>query len=220
MSRTKKSLQKKFSKKTSKTTTGQCLKYEEISLKLYFEIAKSGDLKRLIKSGNPSLKECRQAWAEIVENNSKSNGQVSQVEIYKDLLEGYNSTLAELVRVRANICILYFETDDERINWLREKGYNLDTSSKSKFIESINSAMNKTNNLITRLHMRENQIKDVVSGFGSEPATLEDLIAKSNTHLGFTGCDMNMTLAQFNAYQRVIALKNRPKPKSDATGTE
>jgi hypothetical protein len=191
----------------SRNTTGTCLNYDTILLRVYLEIARTGDYSLLIVKGKVSHLQCLNAWEEIVRRNNECSGSGMEYNLYQDALEKYNYLLSEYLIAKAYLLTMIAEVDDSRIEWLKERGYHIDTSCKSKYIESINTAMRRVENLTTKMQMKVNEIKAMTERKGDKPMLFEDVIAHANTLLGFTACNRDTTLAEYNSYQKLIKKK-------------
>jgi hypothetical protein len=171
------------------------------------EVASTGNFKLLIVKGTVPDLICRNAWEEIVRKNNELSGTGMEYNLYQDALEKYNYLLSEYLIAKAFLLTMIAEVDDDRIAWLKERGYHIDTSCKSKYIESINTALRRVENLTTKMQMKVNEIKAMTEKKGDKPMLFEDVIAHANTLLGFTACNRDTTLAEYNSYQKLIKKK-------------
>lgn len=182
--------------------------YSNIPLKLFIEVAESADYMRLVMEGECSIDECFEQWEKLIQENSRINGN-AEYRSYYDNLKHYNKLLADFNVIKATITILYFEIDNEMIEYLNAKGYKISTKSSVDYANSLNAAMNKSNNLITKIEMRYKAIvrASEQSKGSNRQITFEVLMANLTIALGFT-VDDSLTLARYNEYNKIIKKKN------------
>lgn len=205
--KTSKNLGKKLSQRF-KTSTAKFYTYEDITLKLYLEIAASLDFKRLILKGKAKESELMEAWELIIRKNYEVNGGFDYIN-YCDLIDGYNSLLSDYNYVRATLIQLMFVVDDNYIEELRNKGYKIDTSDSIKYAESIAAALRRSENLITRLKMKSNEISEMIGrDGGSSPASFEEIMAGLSLALKFAVPE-DIKLSRFNEYKKIITERNQ-----------
>ncbi len=204
---TSKNLGKKLSQRF-KTSTATFYTYEDITLKLYLEIAASLDFKRLVINGKARESELVEAWEFIIRKNYEVNGGFDYIN-YCDLIDGYNSLLSDYNYVRATLIQLMFVVDDNYIEELRNKGYRIDTTDSLKYAESISNALRRSENLITRMKMKSNEISDMIGrDGGSKGATFEEIMAGLSLALKFAVPE-DIKLSRFNEYKKMISERNQ-----------
>lgn len=185
-------------------------KYNDIPLKLYFEIIASGNFLLLIKSGNASQRECLEAWELIVEENSIHNNNYDYMNclaLQKSVAFYYN----EYQLVKSAIVLVAYKQDLNIINYLNEIGYPVDNSTPEKLLESLTITQAMSDNLITKIKMKQNELdlyyKPVKTKKNS--AYTFDHVMANLLGQGFQ-VDDSLTLIRYNACIQVI---NDRKPK-------
>jgi len=199
----------RFSKKTSRSITKERFyTYDNIKLRLYLQIAASGDYSQLITSGRADQTECYQAWEEIVKRNNEANNSY-QFSAYFDSAQGYAKLIADYNTIKACLFCLLFEIDNDLISFLKEKGYHIDveSNSRTKYEESIHAAMRRSDNLITKIRMKQNELAMMADKGSGQNAGFEEIIANLSFMLGFTVND-DITLARYNEYRKIIKKKH------------
>lgn len=186
--------------------------YEDILLRLFYDISSTGDFHRLIISGDATLQNCLEHWERIVKRNAEENDSFQYLS-YFSLYQGYQllhaqHTTIKLLLVRASIKF------DESVNQeLTQRGYPIDTSSNQAYAKSLEVATRKSNALVTKINMKRSEIENHLSdGKGGKPKkqdTFEDLIASLELALG-DGRNIpdDITLAKFNSLKKVAKRKN------------
>jgi hypothetical protein len=169
-------------------------------------------------SGSASIDECFDQWEKIIQQNSKINGN-AEYRSYYDNLKHYNKLLRDFNLVKATITILYFEIDNSMIDYLASKGYKISTRSNVEYVNSLNAAMNKSNNLISKIEMRYKAIvkANEQSKGSNQQVTFETLMANLTIALGFP-LDDSLTLARYNEYNKIIKKRNEQNRKGKNYG--
>lgn len=164
----------KSSNQKSKSTTVLFFSYETITLKLYLEIVRSLDFKKLIVTGAPTLEECQKQWDSIIQRCAESNGGLDYVG-FIDLSQRYGYLLQEYNVVKAWITTLWFKIDDKIIEQLTERGYNIITTKDNpkydntitiseNYKRSLIAALQRSENLVTKLKMTANELRLMLDG--------------------------------------------------------
>lgn len=190
--------------------------YHNIPLKLFIEVAETADYMLLTLDGKPTIDECFEQWEKIIQENSKINGS-SEYRSYYDNLKHYNRLLRDFNVIKATITILYFEVDNDMVDYLASKGYKIITTGPNvneNYVKSLNEALNKSNNLITKIEIRYKAIvkANEQSKGSNQQVTFEVLMANLTMSLGFT-IDDSLTLARYNEYNKIIKKKNEQTHK-------
>ena len=165
------------------------------------------DLKKLIVKGKASESELNEAWEFLIRKNYQVNGGFDYIN-YVDLVQGYNQIMAEYNVIRCTLIQLMFCVDDNYISELKDKGYRIDTTNSITYIESINAALRRSENLITRLKMKSNEIQDMMGKQGGERASsFEEIMAGLSLALKFAVPE-DLKLSRFNEYKKIINERN------------
>lgn len=198
-----------------KTSTGVLYTYDNILLTNYMEIAQTGNTDLLVITGSPSDKEIQERWELIVKKNLEANGQSSD---QLDNIKDYVRLLATYIGVKASLLQLCTVNDDECITFLEHKGYRIDRSSHSAYVNSINANLQKVKNVLTKLASRNKLITESMKEADKTTPLMsssESMLANISASLGFS-VDSNITLARFNEYNKIIKkrIEAQKKPKA------
>jgi len=152
-----------------------------------------------------------EGWEEIIRRNCLAND-VHSYQIYLEALRSHALVVNRYIADRAHINNLmlpifgYGKIDLGSLEYLRNKGYAIDTSSKEKYIESLKGALSKRENLMTRINMKRKEIENLslqAAGSKGTERGLEQLLASLSFQVGFS-IPEDVTLARFNEYGRVL----------------
>lgn len=213
-------------KQTSSNITAKFFQFDDITLKLYLEVVKSLDYKRLLIYGEATLQQCQQQWDIIVQHCSESSGGLDYVN-FIDTSQAYGILLSEYNIVKASLTKLWFQVDDLIIEKLGEKGYNIITTKDNpkydpelykkfeaapsenlsiNYRESILSALQRSENLVTKIKMKANELHQFISG--KEGGRKEMLFDEIMAQLLVRGIkvDDNITLSR---YLELLKLLNK-----------
>jgi len=178
--------------------------YSNILLLTYIEVAQTENLNLLIISGDATKKELSDRWNEIVIRNAQVNG--VGIDDYEENLKTYAGLLADYETVRLSLLECMFVIDEDTLLYLASKGYRLDTSSASKYAESIQNCLQKSKNILTKLKTKFKQIQESSKDNQervSSKTTIEEILANISVALGFS-VDPHVTLARFNEYKKIV----------------
>jgi hypothetical protein len=185
--------------------------YDDLLLRLYFEIAKSGEFTKLVISGNASIEQCLEAWELIIKKQQQITGN-NQYNAFFRLNKGYLINLNDYTLIRACLILTGINNlfpDYEYIQILKEKGYPIDLSSPESIVNSVNVGLQKCEKLITKATTKRKEIELLIKqSETSEEIGFEQVIANLNYQLGFN-IDDNLTLARYNEYQKIIKAKQK-----------
>lgn len=158
-------------------------------------------------SGRATQEECFIAWEEILKRNGEANNDYSYKQFLAKSIE-YAKLLNDYQLIKAILIKLHFVVDDEHIALLKSKGYKIDTSSGSKYANSLSAALRKCENLITKMVMKQNELNNTLSEKEQKPVNLEQLLAHISAGLGYEIKD-DITLARYNEYKKILEAKNK-----------
>src|SRR5215216_5114252 len=170
--------------------------YNDIKLKLYLEIATTGNYKLLIKNGSSTIEILTTQWEQIVKMNSVENGSFDYLE-YFELVKTYNLLISEYNVVKAMLCKLQFMVDTFTIDYLRERNYKINTDGKRAYALSIYAASKKADGLQTKIQRKQNEIMLLHTGNkGGQKVTFEKIIARLSAGSSFS-VSRELTLAEY-----------------------
>lgn len=185
--------------------------YKTILLSDFIDISSNGEYAKLIITGQPDEDQLSKAWEEIVQENGRQNGDRSY-DAYFQLLKSYTLLVASYTIVKASLFQLSFSSlDFATVLDLEKRGYKISVDTTDALARSINAALSKVTNLITKAMMKQKQMEDIVKGMErTKRVGFEEIIANLNVGLGFVVQD-NVTLAQYNEYKKILKERNKPK---------
>lgn len=187
----------------SKNCSPVFLRYDTILLKTYFEIANTEDFMLMLLKGEATLVQCKEKWNAVVSANFENSGTLDFIG-YIDSLEGYNSFLLEHNVTTAELLMLHFQVDDVVIADLRERGYNIDTTGKRAYADSLARAMERSKSLLSRIKLKSNELENFTEHLKeNKPVSYQDVLTTLMFNLGFSVPD-DITLASFNKFRNLI----------------
>jgi hypothetical protein len=176
------------------------------------ELAKSGELERLVIYGKASYRECELAWEQIIRRANKANNSqdfANYVEAYRYYLQ----LIKDYDRIRAALIVLRIEVDDELITFLKGKGLIIDTSTGSTFLNSILLAEKRARAFETKIKMRQNDLALMTRSEGDTvETTFEEVLANVSVLIGFA-VDPEIKLAGYNEYMKIIRKRSKQNGK-------
>lgn len=212
--------------------------YDDISLKLFLEIASTGAFERLVKKGKSSLEGCLEQWEKIIVRNSEENASF-QYQSYMSLLEGYSLLLAQHTTVKLLLLKASIQVDQSVIQELNERGFKINvspTESQWKEIEaiqdkdvrflverkyrslayatSLENATRKSNVLVTKINMKHSELEKQRTDKKGGEESFVDVIAGLEVALG-DGRNIpdDITLAKYNALKKLAKKKSQAMSK-------
>lgn len=202
-------------KKTSQNITENCLCYEDIQLKLYLEIAKTGNYLLVAKNKHATEKQCIEAWEGIVQKNAEVNDSTVH-NAYKDLEEEYAILLQKFQVIRAQILLLYCKVDLPTIAELKQERYTIDPySGDEKYLEDLTNAMDKSQNMIGEVQRKYGEITELI-GSGAQDPSLAELLSPLRFFYGYH-IPLDILLMEYNDMKRYI---REQKPNGRGTGRD
>lgn len=186
--------------------------YEDIRLSTYLYIAKTNDLKLLIKKGIFTASQLSTAWEKLVEQNSKNTGNNSH-SIYFNQIQGYYKLLNKHYRIKTALMSLAIKVDYDMVAYLNKEGYSIKISNQYEYEKSITNSLNKSKNLITKLESKKAEIDRLKGKGDGKSSTLGEILSDLSYHLGYQ-VDKNLTLSEYNEYKKIIKKANERNKKA------
>lgn len=151
-----------------------------------------------------------EAWEEIVRRNCIAN-EIHEYKNYLDALKSHALLVNQYITDKAHINKLILpvfgsgKIDMSSIEYLKSKGYVIDTSSKENYVSSLKVALSKRENLMTRINMKKKEIEKIAlqQKANGEEKSLEQILAALSFQLGFPVTD-DITLARYNEYNKIV----------------
>ncbi len=186
--------------------------YDTITLRDFIAISSLGDYQRLVVNGQPSSEEVTNAWIAIVRQNAEANGDRSY-DSYFQLLKSYTLLVAQYTIVKAELMQLSVVIDYDLVLDLRKRGYKISLNSTAELAKSIEAALKKVSNLVTKATMKQKEMEAMMANQPkSGKVGFEQLMANISTGLGFVVQD-DITLARYNEYKRILKDKQSHQSK-------
>lgn len=196
---------------------------------MYIDIANSGDVSKLVKSGQIDTEKCLEAWEELIKRQEKEIGS-NHLSSYISLLKAYLIYANDHEVIRATLILIYHINRQEiakdgelvwvnlidwkYIIWLKSKGHVIDMTSFESMTQSVNAALHKNENLITKAVSKRKELEKMLEGKGdSKPLEFVDVMAQLNFAWPNPVSD-DISLAGYNSYQKI--LKARQKAEENA----
>jgi len=187
----------------SSNTISHFYQYGDILLKLFIEIAESGDYRRLVLSGNPTDDQCLEAWEKIVEENGRHCGNNGYSNYLEDV-RYYATMLWEYLFMRSAMTKLIYVKDYSLIVQIRELGYDFKMET---YMDSIYSISRKVDAITTRIKMHQNKMA-LYATVDQRGNSFAETIVNLNMNLGWEVSD-DITLAKYNEYCKTLKRNNK-----------
>jgi hypothetical protein len=171
-------------------------------------IARTGNVSLLNDGLGP------EAWEEIVRRNCIAN-EVHEYQTYLNALRSHALLVNQYIADKAHINKLMLpvlgggKINVGSLEYLRNKGYVIDTTTKESYIASLKGALRKRENLMTRINMKKKEIERIAlqqKGGKGEDRSVEQLLAALSFQIGFPIAE-DVTLARFNEYSRIVRIQ-------------
>jgi len=188
----------------SKNISVNLYSYDNILLLTYLEIANTQNLQLLIISGVPTQETLMKQWESILTKNAEYTNNLSFAS-YLNNLKSYGKLIADYEMIKLSLMKLVMVVDNDEIAYLKSKGYAISTATASGYAASIDAALKRSNSILTRIKMKQNEMFSKVQE-AKAPTPIEESLANISAVLGFDiGTDI--TLAKFNAYNKIAKRK-------------
>lgn len=195
---------------TSKLNYSTYWTYDTITFKLFFDIVTSGDIKLMVKEGLPD-KNLESKWLELIQENAKQTQDLTLVHQRNDF-QALNYNIAEFILVRSALLKLYVVVDDECLDLLKQKGYNIRAvkgeTKDFEYAKDLAEAVIRSDNLLAKVTRKQMEITRKYSSDKPTIASYGDIIAELNIQLGFV-TPRDLTLSEFNGYRKILKAKNK-----------
>ena len=177
-----------------------------LQLKVFFEIAETGNVKLLLISGKEDTVKLMDAWEDILEEYSQLDKNMALMNVMEQR-ETLFKQAALYCEIKAMLLYLVGGYKQEFVDRLNELGYRID---KDNLIQSIKRNDQKSNNISTRMQIIQ---KDIESHSTGKKSTFDQTMAFIASELGFEPNE-NLTVARYLAYKNQINERNK-KGRSD-----
>lgn len=200
----------------------------------FIQIMESGDFKYLFKVDNydkvPSEtvetnKDLAVLWGEIIleyGHLDQNLAVAAHFEDHKVLLQLENAYTVLKAMIRT---LMFVSPGSNNPEWadlannyikdLRKLGYIIDITSSKAYKESLYAADRKSNQLVTRIKMKRNEIKNYSEdpdqeGDPREKVTFDQVITQLSAALQFNLSD-NLTVSRYCEYRKTLKARNKKK---------
>lgn len=194
-------------KEESKPIIVSLLNYDTIKLREYIKIVNTGDL-TLLGTGASSA-EINEAWEKIVQESGKHTGD-QHFDSYFELIQMYGSLLSDYTTIKATLSQLAIQPTKENVDYLKTRGYVVQTGSIAEFETSLVDCITKSSNLVNKINAAYNElVRDDEKGKDEPSANLGQLIAGMNFALGSNYIGTEVLLSEYNEYKKIVKAKQR-----------
>lgn len=175
-------------------------------------------------AGVATDEECARQWDKIIEKCAELNGGLDYVG-FIDLSQRYGNLLKEYNIVKAWLTTLLFKVDDEIIRNLIERGYNIITTKDNpkydpnftlskNYERSIHTALQRSENLVTKLKMTANELRLMA---GKEGGRKEMMFDEIMAHLQLRGLKVEDDL-KLSRYIELLKIINKSSKEENPYG--
>jgi hypothetical protein len=198
-----------------KSTTLKLLSYEDIMLKTFVDISKSGAKELLIICGSPTEEQLTEAWEKIVIRNGKENGDF-EIETYIEKSKALGKLISDYTLIRLHLLKCSLVIDNDSLKFLKRKKFNINQRSNEAYTQSIADAFQKSNSYLTYITAAQRDIESITKQKEKvEDQTIEEALAVVSTGLGFSVPE-DVKLARFNGYKKILIKKSQKKEHGTA----
>ena len=176
---------------------------KDLPLKLFFEIAETGNIKLL---GNDIESVLVERWESIVIEYGKhdNNESINQVIEKSDMLYTQAALYCE---IKGMLLYLVGSEKPEYVERLNKLGYKIDDSSHKTKIESIQANDQRSNNISTKMQVIKAEIDSFSSG---KKASFDSVMVYLSSNLGFEPKE-DITVLRYLEYKKQINERNKAK---------
>ena len=176
---------------------------KDLPLKLFFEIAETGNIKLL---GNDIESVLVDRWESIVIEYGKhdNNESINQVIEKSDMLYTQAALYCE---IKGMLLYLVGSEKPEYVERLNQLGYKIDNSSRKTKIESIQANDQRSNNISTKMQVIKAEIDSFSSG---KKASFDSVMVYLSSNLGFEPKE-DITVLRYLEYKKQINERNKAK---------
>lgn len=194
-----------------------CHSYETIPLKLYCEIASSGQIDKIFVKGKLIQEKCIESWEEIVKRNSEENGSF-EYDSYKQLLNAYHLLMCRHLIDKSLLLKLAHVIDWEALKEVRGRGYKIVTDPPSEYGKTLNNAFSKCNNLITKINIKRGEIERSMPKEKEKGDSFDAIIASISMAAAPMIIQDDITLARFNEIKKVLKRRSELVKQKNQNG--
>lgn len=162
---------------------------------------------KMVISGSASADQAFDAWETIIRRNSRLNG-TSEFDSYLNDLKGYAQYLADFNTIKSMLHVLLFEIDDGYIDYLKSRGYYINTSGARAYEESLYRCIQQSENIKSKIKSKLKALEKRSAEAGP-PTSFEEIMASLCAALGFHVPD-DLKLARYNQYLKLLKDRNKP----------
>ena len=200
-----------ISGKKSKNTSAIYYQYHNIPLRVYFDIASSGDYSHLLLSGKLD-DQAEYAWDEIIQENTRASGS-NRYQNYLNNKRAQVIYYAEYLWVVSLLQSLQIVYDEHVVKELATKNYMI-SRDPEKYQESIGHAFERAKHLLNKIKSKQNEFAMAVTFTkGSAKNSFTDALIGLNYQLGWE-VSREILLSEYNKYREQIREEIKLKKKN------
>jgi hypothetical protein len=178
--------------------------YEDLLLKTFFDIIKTGDLNLLKKDKKRIVgTNLEEIWESIIKRHNDNNGNFD-FNNYVDAIRSYAYLLSEYMIIKACLLKLSMKLNYDVVIELNERGYVIDYTTPQRFRETLQAANSRSNNLVTKIISKQKEIEKYgTKGGKGAPLTFAKALMDLSGALGYS-IPRDITLAEFDEGKKLI----------------
>ena len=179
---------------------------KDLPLKIFFEIAETGNIKLL---GNESESILVERWEKIVLDYGKYDDNQS-IQNVIDKNDQLYTQAALYCEIKAMLLYLLGAEKQEYVDRLRSLGYYIDLTTHIKKVESIQASDRRANHISTRMQIIQKDIEKYSDG---KKASFDSVMTWLSSQLGFEPKE-DLTVLRYLEYKKQIIAKQKARSKS------
>lgn len=181
--------------------------YENITLKLYYEIASTGNHELLYISGKYKPEHAADAWEEIIKSNCKATNNRKYL-ILLDAYKKHSQYVNEQTFLKAAVIKLHFELDRELIKEIeKDFHFTINLKNSTKYAQSLKELDNRAKSYNTKISSQriliERMQKEEESKAKGKGVNFQQSLVRVGTALSIV-IPQDVLLSTFNEYINVI----------------
>lgn len=166
---------------------------------------------RMLISGDGNAGQAFDAWETIIRRNSRING-TAEFDSYLNELKGYGQYMSDFNTIKAMLHVLLFQVDNNYIEYLKTRGYYINTSGAQAYEKSLYNCIQQSENIKSKIRSKMKALEKRSAEAGP-PTSFEEIMASLCAALGFNVPD-DLKLARYNQYLKLLKDRNKPNPKA------
>lgn len=180
----------------------------ELPLKVFFEVAETGNINLLVTDGKVENDILLEVWEKLIAEYA----QIDNNKIIADVLDKTDQVFKQAAlycEVKAMFLYLIGAYKQEYVDRLKSLGYKVDMDNRPAMIESIQRGDNRSNHIATKMQILQ---KDIEKYSSKKRTSFDGAMAWLSSNLGFEPND-NLSVLRYLEYKKQIAERAKAKRK-------